>query len=254
MDALEAAKRLAETLRNERLVTLVGSGASADSRDSSGRTYRGLPTAQAFVRMATKRRPYIDPDWNFVKACDEIFERESRAVLEELLITGYRRPGDFHIPPAHKILAWLPFAAYITSNYDQFLERQLKHEDRRPSVVIENEDLARIRRVSVPVIKYHGCISKPETIVATTQDHKRLHTELKLVRQLIAINLAQSNLLVIGHGLGDGDLEQLLRDLLADLQDYLPTIYVVREPERVGSPFTLPFRHELRLRGSHAVP
>ena len=245
MESEQAAIRLAEALRGERLVVLVGSGASADSKDASGRMYSGLLTVQEFISSIAKRRQYVDQKWSFTRACDEIFQRESRAVLEELLVKEFRRPENFHIPPAHKILAWLPFAAYLTSNYDQFLERELEHARRRPSVVITNEDLSRIRRNSVPVIKYHGCVSKPETMIATSIDHQELYKSRHLVRQLIAINLAKSNLLVIGHGLTDVDLQQLLNDLLADLGDYIPTIYIVREPKTINDGFRTTFRHEL---------
>jgi len=245
MESEEAAKRLAEALRSDRLVVLVGSGASGTSKDSSGREYTGLATPRQFVATIAKRRQYVDPTWDFVQACDEIFKRESRGFLEELLLKEYRRPEQFNTPPAHRILAWLPFASYLTSNYDQFLERELERVRRRPSVVITNEDLARIQRNSVPVIKYHGCVSKPESIVATTVDHEKLYDSRELVRQLITINLAKSNLLVIGHGLADTDLQQLLNDLLKDLRDYVPTIYIVREPSTAGDGFSIPFRHEL---------
>jgi translation initiation factor 2B subunit (eIF-2B alpha/beta/delta family) len=241
----EAVKRLAEALRSDRLVVLVGSGASSNSKDTSGREYSGLATPRQFVAAVTKRRPYIDPKWDFVRACDEISNRESRGFLEELLVNEFRRPENFHTPPAHRILAWLPFAAYVTSNYDQFLERELERVRRRPSVVITNEDLARVRRNSVPVIKYHGCVSRPETMVATSTDHERLYKSHELVRQLITINLAKSNLLVIGHGLADTDLRQLLNDLLKDLGNYVPTIYIVREPSTAEDGFTIPVKHEL---------
>jgi translation initiation factor 2B subunit (eIF-2B alpha/beta/delta family) len=245
MDSEQSSQHLAEALRNERLVVLVGSGASANSKDSSGRVYSGLVTAQGFVEVIAKRRPYINPHWDFTRACDEIFQHESRATLEELLLKEFRRPDTFHTPPAHRILAWLPFSAYLTSNYDRFLERELERIHRRASVVITNDDLARIGRDSVPVIKYHGCESRPNTMVATTEDHGQLYTQRHLVRQLIAVNLAKSNLLVIGHGLSDVDLQKLMNDLLADLGDYLPTIYIVREPHTVGDGFRIRFRHEL---------
>lgn len=245
MESEEAAKRLAEALRSDRLVVLVGSGASGTSKDSSGRIYTGLPTPREFVAAVAKRRQYIGTKWDFLQVCDEIFKRESRGSLEELLLNEFRRPESFHTPPAHKILAWLPFAAYLTSNYDQFLERELERVRRRPSVVITNDDLARIRRNSVPVIKYHGCVSRPGTMVATTADYDQLYKSRELVRQLIAINLAKSNLLVIGHGLADTDLQKLLNDLLRDLGEYVPTIYVVREPSTAGDGFSIPFRHEL---------
>lgn len=246
LDPATAAKHLARVLRDDRLIALVGSGASADMVQG-GRTYHGLPTPSQFVQLVSKRHSYVAPDLEFTAACDAVIERENRHALEKILLGCYEKPLGFNIPPAHRMLAWLPFAAYLTSNYDQFLERQLEAENRKVSVVIDNEDLGRIAPGSISVIKYHGCVSRPRSMVAASGDLERLAPSTSLVSQLISVTLANSHLLVIGHGLADADLSRILDEVLAHLDHYAPRVVVVREPDRGDLPAAAPqvdFVHE----------
>lgn len=231
MEPATAAQILAHALRDDRLVALVGSGASAKSNDER-RSYRGLPTPSEFVQASTKRYGYITADMSFTEACDSILARERRAGLEEALLRQYQVQSKFEIPPAHRILSWLPFSAYMTSNYDQFIERSLERELRSFHVIVDNEDVVRLKRGQTPVIKYHGCVTRPASMIASTDDYRQLELKRGLVRQLITISLASRTLLVIGHGLNDYDLSNLLNDLLSQLHEYSPLIFVLREPNQ----------------------
>ena len=229
MDGSAAAEMLARALRDDRLVALVGSGASARSSDANGRVYQGLPTPREFVARAAREFRYISADQDFTSACNAILQRERRAGLEDILLRYYRVPDSVEPPPAQRMLSWLPFNLYITSNYDQFIERALERVSRRPHVLIDNQDLIRLKRGNTPVIKYHGCASRPSSIVATSGDYDYLTERRALIRQFIAVSLAGKVLLVVGHGLSDSDLVQLLNEVLANLHDYAPHIIVLRE-------------------------
>lgn len=245
METQSAAKNLARLLKQGRLVTLVGSGASADYVDERGRAYRGLPIPEQFVRLARESRDYLAEDTPFESACESIITHEGRVTLEQLLKQQYEVSRRSEMPPAHRILAWLPFAAYFTSNYDQLLEWAIEESNNEvPAVVIDNSDLARLARDAVPVIKYHGCVSRPMTMVATPSDYAEFAERTNLVRDLMKVTLASSNLLVIGHGLRDSDLTNIINDLLTGLgKDYIPTIYVVREPARAGSDLDVKYKY-----------
>lgn len=229
VDGSSAAEILARALRDDRLVALVGSGTSATSTDANGRVYEGLPTPREFVNLASKQFRYISPSQGFTSACDMILKNEQRTGLEDILLRYYRVPEAIEPPPAHRLLSWLPFSLYITSNYDQFIERALERESRRPYVLIENTDLVRLKRWNTPVIKYHGCVTRPTSLISTTSDYDDLADRRALIRQFIAVSLVGKTLLVVGHGLSDSDLVHLLNDVLANLHDYAPNIIVLRE-------------------------
>lgn len=66
-------------------------------------------------------------------------------------------------------------------------------------------------------------------MVAATRDYDDLESKRALVRDFISANLAGKTLLVVGHGLGDRDLDATLRTLTDELQGYRPDIFVLRE-------------------------
>lgn len=245
MEPSDAAEQMARALRDDRLAVLVGAGASATAVDMSGREYLGLPTPSEFVKAASSSIRYVQPDWTFTETCDHILDREGRSGLEEQLLRWYDVKADRDVPPAQRILSWLPFSLYLSSNYDTFLERSLNSESRRPNVIVNNEDVVRLKRGETPVIKYHGCVSRPETMVAASADFQGLPQRTALIKKMIAVGLAGKNLLVIGHGLADGDLAEVLNGLLDELGQYAPTIFVVRETGHSGRLLGVMMKHEV---------
>ena len=97
--------------------------------------------------------------------------------------------------------------------------------------LIDNTDLARLKRWNTPVIKYHGCVSRPDSMVATSTDIHALEERRPLVEALISGSLASKSLLIVGHGLADEDLTRTLRHLLRDLGEYTPKLYVLRQAD-----------------------
>ena len=84
MDAAECAKRLATEIREDRVAVLVGAGASANSRDQSGRPYRGLPLPREFVAQlaAHHETSYVHEGDDFEVACLAVAEQHGRSKLE----------------------------------------------------------------------------------------------------------------------------------------------------------------------------
>lgn len=234
MEGSAAAEVLARALREDRLAVLVGSGASAATEAANGRKYPGLPTPAQFVERVAEEVGYVKREDSFTAACDAILEWERRAGLEDALLRHYRVADTQEAPPAHKLLSWLPFSLYITSNYDRFIELSLAREKRRPYVLVDNNDVGRLTRHDTPVIKYHGCVMRPESLVAASGDYEHLATSRWLIGQLLAVSLARKSLLVVGHGLGDRDLARLVNDVLAHMHVYAPSITVLREEGHAG--------------------
>jgi translation initiation factor 2B subunit (eIF-2B alpha/beta/delta family) len=234
MSPSDAAELLGRALREDRLAVLVGSRASADAVDRSGRRYDGLPTPRQFVELCAKQFGYISAQDDFNQAADKIVLRDGRQRLEEVLLRYYQVPGAFDAPPAHRMLAWLPISLFLTSNYDQFIERSLEREGRVPHVLIENPDLARMKRWQTPVVKYHGCVTRPSTLVAASPDYDTLEERRALIADYIGAALAGKTILVVGHGLADHDFARILNKLVGRLAEYAPAVFVLREEGHDG--------------------
>lgn len=80
---------------------------------------------------------------------------------------------DFQPGEAHRRLREIPWAAIVTTNYDDLLERAF--ESMRPlRRVVTDEDLTGRRPPNeLVVIKLHGDLTRPDTIYAHLADHQR---------------------------------------------------------------------------------
>jgi hypothetical protein len=73
--------------------------------------------------------------------------------------------------PAHVLLTSLPFSAYVTTNYDVLLETALEKVKRRPLAIIQDSDVSRLRPHHTPVLKLHGCVTRPPTMIAAADEY-----------------------------------------------------------------------------------
>lgn len=221
-----AYERLVEHLRDGSLIAFIGAGVSRAYQDPSGRAWTGLPTGGEIVQILCSRRDYILTDATFPVACRIIKEREGRAELERILTDILDRPTIEPLP-AHIVLANLPFAAFLTTNLDQLLERALSEENRKPFPLIEDYDVSRLRPSHVPVIKVHGCVSRPRTIVAAEGEDVPLETKAPILEALIRVQLANRVVLFLGYALSDPDFHALYSAIGRSLGDHVPRSYAV---------------------------
>lgn len=192
-DARAAAARLAARAQSGSLVVFAGAGASAGA---------GLPTWSGLLtQLARSVTPPLDTastDWTSLdlltqadilsKRCggggggvdvgagvDGVPRRAQwRRAIGSLalnqhvvaILQQYTRCSLVHV-----LLAGLPVGEYVTTNYDSLLEAALAAPKgaSAPSVLPH----APRPQARVWVLKMHGCVSRPESIVLTRQDYVR---------------------------------------------------------------------------------
>jgi translation initiation factor 2B subunit (eIF-2B alpha/beta/delta family) len=218
---------LVRHLRDGSLVAFLGAGASRTYDDvSTGRSWIGLPTARGLVEVLAARRSYISLDLTFPEACFLLKSREGRGELEKQLLEFLDKPVIQPLP-AHVILANLPFPAFVTTNYDTLLERALLDAKRKPHSVIEDEDVSRLRPIHVPVIKLHGCVTRPGTLVAAEDEYHPIHETRPIVDALLKTHLANKVLLFVGFSLDDVDFALAFDEIRVALGDRMPRSFAV---------------------------
>ncbi|WP_394835646.1 SIR2 family protein [Pendulispora rubella] len=218
--------KLRKTLERPDTVLLVGSGASCAA---------GLPGWGKFLRnLAT-----------FVQECgenaeivlDEIGKVPDEITGDPLLAASYAvtqlNPRDFgqfireqckveSVQPAeiHRTLVRLGPTCFITTNYDQLIERALveyKPND-RPRVVTNRQPLEVADIITAQarnfIFKYHGDVMDAESIVLSREHYRKMLGELSHVFTGIKSILATRPMVLIGFGLRDPDF-LLLKDTLA---------------------------------------
>lgn len=138
-----------------------------------------------------------------------------RSVLKEKMDEALKetltklRPNE-----AHSICAKIGFPGIITTNYDSLIEDKIREYTGVPCSVIlpaRLYDLARIEDNELWVLKLHGSVEDPGTIVLTFDDYEELYKE-KSTHETFYRLMQRYTLLFVGFGMEDPDtVQQLVR-------------------------------------------
>ena len=216
---------LSENLIAASAVAFIGAGVSRTYIDPDTNTsFRGMKSASEVVEDLSRNRAYLDTNMSFLEACYLFKEKEGRNALERYLQDNFAQPTQ---PlPAHQSLADLPFTAYVTTNYDQLLETALSKR-KKPQTVFRNDDVSRLRNTQVPVIKIHGCVSDPKTMIASEDQYVPLGERVPIIEALLKTQLANKTILFVGYSLEDNDFKFVYEEVKRVLGDNMPRSYAI---------------------------
>ncbi|MDR2974650.1 MAG: SIR2 family protein [Propionibacteriaceae bacterium] len=213
--------------KERRLIGFLGAGASAPYQDqTTGRTWPGIPTAAQMVQELCKRYNWVDKELDFAENMFLYRKKEGRAALERFLRDQVNKPYIKPMP-VHSILASLGLRAFITTNYDQLLETALTDGGRHPTVVVDDSDVALVESGQTTVIKYHGCITRPASLIAALDEYVPVSQERPIVSALMTSLLANQSLLFLGFGLSDRDFVSAYETVRRTLGAWMPRSYAV---------------------------
>jgi len=116
--------------------------------------------------------------------------------------------------PIYEYLAKWPFACYLTTNYDDELQKYLAIAGHHFQVVQNRQnDLAMLRDgVSHLIVKIHSDLDHPQDVVLTSLDYDRVLTspEGAYIRDKLRQVFEMFNVLIIGHSMTDQDLQLVI--------------------------------------------
>ncbi|MUL45663.1 hypothetical protein FZI85_28310 [Mycobacterium sp. CBMA293] len=153
-------------------------------------------------------------------------------------IDGFRTLR-WHARKFHRELATMPYLRdIVTTNWDVHFEEEC---DATPFVY--GDDIALWKMSDRKVLKIHGSISNPGSLVATEEDYQRRLEELntKVLGTFLKNFLATRTVVFVGYSLRDWNFRRLYGTLLEDMKDYAPRAYFV-------SPFGIDTEDEKRFR------
>lgn len=202
---------LVDSIVRDSAVVFVGAGASLAA---------GLPLWKEFLQasIARAKKSYggtgawsaIDSrfhDGDFLIAA-ELLQKQLGSVLEGYFCDTFApsRPPS----PIHHAIASIPFSLAITTNYDGLLEAA--YRETPPVLTWRDPDaiLSAIKYGRKAIVKTHGDVNKPGTLVLTkTQYRDLLHLNAAFNACLRHL-LAQRTFLFVGHSLRDHDILSLM--------------------------------------------
>lgn len=126
---------------------------------------------------------------------------------------GVNSPTD-----VHRELTRVPFAAYVTTNYDTLLEDAWSKVRSERLEVFTYDDRSELRdpfRNRRPfLVKVHGDIHGPDTLVLGLQDFRRVIHEERAYREFMEDVLRRYSLVFLGYSLSDPDVLNMLDELV----------------------------------------
>jgi hypothetical protein len=205
---------LIASLRNREVQLFVGSGVSA------GAGLLGwdelIQHMKQTIKAESKAFTSVEID-NFFKSADhlnvaELFKQTvgSHAYFR-FLRSAYRR--DVPLTKSLKALARFPANTVYTTNYDKLLESAFRAKGiADPAVVVYPGQLNYIESKELKIVKIHGDIDHPDTIVLTSSDYAAYQDRHLDFVDLLHSSINGATMLFVGFGLRDPNFQRIYSD------------------------------------------
>jgi hypothetical protein len=197
---------LIAAVRTGDAVPLIGSGLSQASGIASWLEI--INVLKNVLRMEISDSSSVDLD---VFEVPDVFEGTGAArsgvlaVLEDAVGKGFR-PNKLH-----SLLSEVPFRTALTTNWDSLLEDSLS-VSRRVNVVVDDDSAHNWRESqATQVIKIHGSLNVPRSVIIALSDYARLYQRPSLLMSLIRTLISTRPTLAMGFGMRDPFLKSLFQ-------------------------------------------
>jgi SIR2-like domain len=224
----ESAKKLLSRIYGDILrqgcVVFVGAGSTTEGRRHDGETFYQRIREIAQVSEESLSFPELMQYF-----CDQMdgghhnrLIREALSRLETFCIRGSE--DSYFASMFTDSLAEIPyFNRFVTTNWDPFLERSL--DVLVP--MVEDRDLAFWDDDKRQVLKIHGCITRPYSIVATQSDYDTCARRNPLIFNKMKDLMATKTFLFVGYSMRDPDFQKVWDSIDSALGRFANLAYAV---------------------------
>lgn len=229
----EIPAELYEDILGQRVVIFAGAGTTTES---GSRLFSGATFYETIKERC--RYPKIKSEPSFPDLmqyfCDHV-DGGQRNRLVSLAITrieSFAAPGeDNRIATMFAYeLARIPYIdRIVTTNWDPFLEQSMNIL----VPMVEDRDLAFWDDGRRQVLKVHGCITRPYTLVATRNDYETCVKRNPLVFNKLRDLMASRTFVFVGYSLRDSDFRLVWNEITGYLGPLRRLAYVV-DPHPTG--------------------
>lgn len=220
-------------LKNRRCVLFAGAGLSAWANlptwsELLQKLIRAVPEAEnkgEELQSLLKRGRVLEVG-EYCKSA--LNDQRFATILQESLAL----PATVALPEIHQLLSCLPFCAVVTTNYDQLLEQAFaRHDAGRLPKVITYRDISSLGPLLFEggffVLKAHGDITRPETLILSTRDYQRLMHNGDAYNTFFSSILLTKRFLFTGYSLQDPDFRMIIERQFSTFRGYLPEHYAL---------------------------
>src|ERR1700733_9401982 len=223
--AQELVSRIYEDVLHEACVVFIGAGCTTEGKGWQQATFYNDIRAKSAFPASLPHPTFPALMEYFCKHLDG--GRHNRLIREALnRIERFSVPGDDNTFATMfgEELAQIPyFSRFITTNWDPFLERSLEIL----ISMVEDRDLAFWDDRKRQVLKIHGCISRPYSIVHTKTDYDNCVGQNPLIFNKLKDLMATKTFLFVGYSLRDSDFREVWEAITRQLGHFAKLAYAV---------------------------
>ena len=190
---------LADELVKKRLAVFVGAGCSMSA---------GLPSWEKLLSDIQLKFKIKTKESDLLRIATRI-EKEIGALPLREEIAERIKTLPCSPTALHKSLARIDANLFITTNYDRLVEDAFRNEGVSPSVIVQDKDIPSITPTKKTIVKLHGDIDSPSSIVVTSNDYLKYDIEHSSFIDWLKSKSVQNTLLFIGTSF----MDQRLRDV-----------------------------------------
>lgn len=176
-------------------------------------------------------------DGKYLLAAEELVERLGDDSFRRFMAQIFGRPGLLPTP-IHLLLAQIPFAAQVTTNYEMLSEHGYEATHGVLPPVLTQTDVAELasalRSGEFYILKSHGTIDRIETMVLGRKQYRALMHGNPAYRIFLEALFSTKTVLFVGFGLTDPDLLMTLDVLQSAFQGHTGTHYALMDESRVS--------------------
>lgn len=165
--------------------------------------------------------------------CAQLFRQTvGEARYKEFLVAQFdsSRYPFIRTTPSHLELVRLDLPLIFTTNYDELIEGAYLDSGQQLRVSISEEQFKARRAENPPrhLVKLHGSIDQPNSIVLTRSDYARARRERQEMLSLLRNEMAQTAFLFVGFSLSDPNFNLLHDDIRLVYGLNVPASYTVQ--------------------------
>lgn len=212
-DVKAHALRLQDAAREDRLAVFIGAGVSIPS---------GLPSWWGLLELLANKANFNEKqraDLQSMSMLDQpvlMEKRMGRKAFKQAVADIVSTNGRF--TPAHVLLHQLLIPA-ITTNYDTLYELAGDSVNKRtPRLPWDRTSLFH-ESTGQSLLKLHGSVHDPESIVLTRQDYNRFGDEREALRGMVASMMVEKEILFVGFSMTDDNVHVIIDRVLKVCQE-----------------------------------
>ena len=165
--------------------------------------------------------------------CAQLFRQTvGEANYREFLLDQFSADNHHfvHTTPSHRALVRLDLPLLFTTNYDELIETAYLEASRPLRVSISEEQFRAhvTQRPERHLVKLHGSVQQPDSIVLTRTDYARARVDRKEMLGHLRGELADQSFLFVGFSLNDPNFNAIHDDLRLVYGMNMPVSYTVQ--------------------------